>query len=243
LGGVLNPLDFFLIIIGLITVIKLNPRWALVLVVWLGLVLLPASIGKTVPHALRTLSAAPIWLILAAVGLGSWLTSYRPSSPRARYLFQIGTGLFLLIYLGFFVRFYWHYQTVYPIESARDWQVGYKRLYSQLDQLSDRYPQLPIYVTREQGRPAMFYWFYHQTDPRLVQAAESQASKDQSEFLEFERFKFIDKPDQIAKPALVATSVSFSKNLGSDRQGSNYQLLSQIKLPNKEVIWQIGLLK
>ena len=36
----------------------------------------------------------------------------------------------------------------------------------------------------------MYYWFYTQTDPREVQAANDTVEKDQGEFLEFNNLKF-----------------------------------------------------
>ncbi len=51
-------------------------------------------------------------------------------------------------------------------------------------------PDKIIEVSREKGRPAMYYWFYTQTDPREVQIENSTVKKDQGEFLEFKSLRF-----------------------------------------------------
>jgi hypothetical protein len=80
---------------------------------------------------------------------------------------------------------------------------------NKLIKIENNYEQ--IYITREQGRPAMYYFFYSQTDPSLVQTSNNSVKKDQGEFLEFQKLKFIDKPEQIdySKKALVISSQNF----------------------------------
>jgi hypothetical protein len=74
-------------------------------------------------------------------------------------------------------------------------------------------PEVPVYITREQGRPAMYYWFFTTTDPRLVQAAASSAKKDQGEFLEFGTISFIRSVDEVTGPGLVVSSQEQSQKL------------------------------
>jgi hypothetical protein len=76
-----------------------------------------------------------------------------------------------------------------------------------------------IFVTREKGRPSMYYFFYAKVDPKLVQTANSQIKKDQGEFLSFENIEFIDKTEQIevGKNSLIISSLDFyRKNLNPE---------------------------
>jgi hypothetical protein len=75
-------------------------------------------------------------------------------------------------------------------------------MYQKLNTVIQSHPNLPVVVSRKQGRPAMYYWFCNQIDPRLVQAANPQAKKDQGELLEFGQLTFSDSP---SSPAIVAT--------------------------------------
>jgi hypothetical protein len=90
---------------------------------------------------------------------------------------------------------------------SSEWQYGYRELVDQVEVLRAEYPDLPVYITREQGRPAMYYWFYTQTDPTLVQAVNDVAKKDQGEFLEFENIRFVRSLTEVTStPAIVAGS-------------------------------------
>ena len=64
-------------------------------------------------------------------------------------------------------------------------------------------PELPVYITREQGRPAMYYWFYTKTDPKDVQKANDLVKKDQGEYLEFENIKFINTVGEIIESSFT----------------------------------------
>ena len=87
--------------------------------------------------------------------------------------------------------FWRFYSKVYPTLYAHEWQYGYKEEILELEAQRQKNPDEIIYVSREKGRPAMYYWFYTQTDPREVQAANDTVEKDQGEFLEFKNLRFV----------------------------------------------------
>lgn len=125
-----------------------------------------------------------------------------------------------------FVHFQHYYYTFYPSKTATSWwQYGYKELMTFISNQKDNYEQ--IIITRENGRPAMYYWFYTQTDPRLVQAWDSQAAKDQGEFLQFENIYFGTQPKTLGKHLIVTT------------KPQKHTLIKQIKDLNNQTVYYI----
>ena len=47
-----------------------------------------------------------------------------------------------------------------------------------------------IYISRNQGRPSIYYFFYGQIDPKRVQEQNKTVPKDQGEHLEFGNIEF-----------------------------------------------------
>jgi len=177
--------------------------------------LLPAALTAFTPHALRSLAALPVYLLLISVG--AWRLLEWGRTKKALLLVVAG------LYFAQFAYFYYHLQLTYPLAARHEWQYGYEEMVAQLAAVENQYQS--IYITREQGRPAMYYFFYRQIEPRLVQAANATASKDQGEFLEFKQLQFIDRAEQIDRGGahlLVASPTFVAQQLDPN----DYQLLS-----------------
>ena len=93
------------------------------------------------------------------------------------------------------------YYRDYPKSYSNQWQYGYKSMIAVVKSRQDQYEQ--VFITRKLGRPSMYYWFYTQTDPRLVQALNHQVAKDQGEYLEFGKLKFGPPPGDLPVNSLV----------------------------------------
>ena len=91
-------------------------------------------------------------------------------------------------------------------------------------------------ITREQGRPAMYYWFYTQTDPRRVQAAQATAAKDQGEFLNFENVLFADTTSQL-KTGIIASSEETYQQLA--KQNRSVHDAQKITRPDGKTVWMV----
>ncbi len=117
---------------------------------------------------------------------------------------------------------------IYPKTSAIEWQYGYKELVESIEQL--RKPDQHVFVTREQGRPSIYFLWYTKQDPRELQRQDAFLKKDQQELLEFGPYAFgeavpLEKSLLVASgPALVPTDAT---------------VLKTISLPTGEVIWSI----
>lgn len=186
--------DFIFLLSGVYFFIKQKHKViTFFLLWWLIIGIFPASITFAAPHALRILPVMPLFLTVIALGIMNLFLSLRKSKVLANSgsSFAIfATATLMATYL-FFFSWYWHYYfTFYPQFSADSWQADYPQLINQVEQLQQENPNSTIYVSREWGRPAMFYWFYTKTDPREVQAQAQASKKDQSEFLEFNNIRF-----------------------------------------------------
>jgi hypothetical protein len=100
------------------------------------------------------------------------------------------------VFLFEFLRFWGFYTQFYPGLHSREWQYGYKQMVEFVS--GNRIGYDAVFVTRELGRPAMYYWFYTKTDPRLVQEWEAKSAQDQGEFLQFENIYFGGLPGDMS---------------------------------------------
>lgn len=170
---------------------------------WLIITVMTAAVTKTVPHALRILAAAPVFLTV--ISLGVMYLHVKLSQLQQKFGNKWLTSIFWITFAMvsiFELSWYWHYfMKIYPVQYSADWQAAYPDFIRKVAALQQKYPHKQIIVTRELGRPAMYYWFYTQTDPKLVQEQAISAKKDQGEFLEFNNLIFdtsaFDKGDTV----------------------------------------------
>ncbi len=173
----------FLIQLPLI-IFGLRRHWPLL--TWLLLAPLPAALTVATPHALRSLAMLIPLTIFSAYGL-----------VRLKRFWSV-IGVILALEFGHYLISYYR---DYPKNYSHQWQSGYKQMIDAVKSRQDQYQQ--IYITRELGRPSMYYWFYSQTDPRLVQLVNDQVKKDQGEYLEFGKIKFGRVPDNLPDNSLA----------------------------------------
>ena len=189
--GHLYHIEFIFLIFGIVSWYKKRSAEKSLVVFLLLVSIIPGSITYASPHALRMLAGFPVFVLLIASGIEYLYAQYKVwlGPSRKRFL-----PLFVLALIGVYsvelASFWRHYTKIYPVEYASEWQVGYKEMISDLNTVKQAHPELPVFVSREMGRPAMYYWFYTKTDPRMIQAANVTAKKDQGEFLEFENIEF-----------------------------------------------------
>jgi 4-amino-4-deoxy-L-arabinose transferase-like glycosyltransferase len=200
-------LDLLFFVFAIFFLFKKRSVATAILCFILFVAILPASFTKDTPHALRTLTALPILIIFLSFGIWQFLELFKNNQTK-----KFITKIIILIYLVFFALFFYQLIYIYPNKYKPEWQFGYQEMIGKLNKIENNYET--IYITREQGRPAMYYFFYTKVNPLLVQNANQLAKKDQGEFLEFQKIKFIDKPEQIdfSKKALIISSLNFYQN-------------------------------
>jgi len=201
--GVLYLIELPFLIGGLFFLFYKKEWLLLPILFWLLLAPIPAGFTKATPHALRFLISIPSLQILTAYGMVNlfFLVKKRIKCvPLIIIPLFTGYAFFFLQYLHFY---YQHYSYL----NSQDWQYGYKQMMSYVLENQDKYDA--VYITRAQGRPSIYYFFYGKIDPNKVQGQEKLVAKDQGEFLEFDKVKFgsfVPNSKNLAKTLVVASS-------------------------------------
>jgi 4-amino-4-deoxy-L-arabinose transferase-like glycosyltransferase len=250
--GQLYHIELLFLIIGLFFLIKYRHYQLKLILWWILIGVLPASLTEAAPHALRTLPTMPVFLITISFGVYIfylWLLElFRKNFRKSTYqqlIKKVFIGLIGAVYLFEFCNFWRYYSKVYAQDQSQEWQYGYQEMIEQINQFRNQYSDHTIYITREQGRPSMYYFFYSQVDPKRVQEVSQAAKKDQSELLEYESIKFINSTNEVKDmPAILAASLQDFKNLQNDKNRQfKYKKLGEVKNLNGQEVWGIYLLK
>ena len=181
--GTFYHLEAVFLILGFYALFSRKNKYGWFLLWWLVIGIFPAALTKTTPHALRILPTLPVWMILIGLGIQESLNLFKKYK-------KVLVVMIVLVYLASMSMFWRFYSKIYPELYADEWQDGYQEEILKIEALRGQNPDDIIHISREKGRPAMYYWFYTQTDPREVQAENKTAKKDQGEFLEFKNLRF-----------------------------------------------------
>lgn len=230
--GTFYILDLVLFFLALIFLIKNFSIWILFIVIYLVLGILPGAISKDSPHALRTLLAMPAYMALLTWGAWQLKEVFIEK-------FKFILIFFIFAYIYFATKFFSFYFYQYPQLYQKEWQFGYQQLITTIELINDG--ETPIYISREQGRPAMYYWFYTKSDPKEVQAWNALAKKDQGEYLAYKNISFIDDLNEInSSLGLLAASPEKLNNFMARNQQFSFELIDEISTTD-EILWQIYL--
>lgn len=172
--GLLYLWEIPFLIIGLISLIFLPWKIKSVIVLWLLLAPIPASLSVPSPHALRSLNILPMIQILSALGI---IVLYLFLKKPARYIFLV---LLLLCSSYFFIRYLDLYYNHAAKIASKDWADGYKQLTNYIFENEDKYGR--IIVTGQYWQPYMYFLFYKQYDPTLYQQFGSAVAFDKYYF-------------------------------------------------------------
>ncbi|TSC88565.1 MAG: Uncharacterized protein G01um10147_61 [Microgenomates group bacterium Gr01-1014_7] len=183
------------LIIGLVALFYLKHRFKGLLLSWLLLSFIPVSVtNDSIPHALRTLIAAPFYQLVCAFGFYisfGWIKKWKAVA-------KISVGALLVIIIAVSISYYLNeYYNVYPKTYSRDWQYGYKQALDYIGKHRNDYDE--IVFSRTYGEPHMFTLFFlnydpskYQTNPNLVRFE----THDWVRVLRFDKFYFPDLGDE-----------------------------------------------
>lgn len=190
LVGNLYLIQLFPLLLGLFFLFARKQWWLLPLLFWLLLAPVPAAMTSAVPHSLRSLPMVLPLTVLSAYGVVEFLSLV----GKRKSISGLLLGMFLLAFILEFFRYLFIYFEDYPKDYSQHWQYGYRDLMELVSREQKKYDY--VYITRSQGRPSIYFWFYNQTDPRQVQSWEEKVPKDQGEFLQFENIYFGVEPKE-----------------------------------------------
>ncbi len=198
--GLVLPIFLPFLLLGLWKIYKEKLRWQLMVLVWIFIAPIPASITRDAPHALRALMMVIPLIIIISLGiqLKKWLA----------------LGLIIVIAGNFY--FLWqNYAGDYTKNYSWVWQYGYKQAIDYIKINYHKYDQ--IYITKKYGEPHEFLLFYlqynpikYRNDPNLVRYLKSDWYWVDS----FDKFVFVNdweikeklKSENLKQKTLVITS-------------------------------------
>lgn len=167
-----------------------------VLLTWLLLAFVPVSMtNDSIPNALRTLIAVPVYQILTAIGFfGVWQIVKGKKQKMALLL-----SVILLFAINFYI-FLNNLYVLYPVRYSRDWQYGNKQVVEYIEKHQDEYDL--IVFTRHFGEPHIFTLFNLKYDPAKFQSStnlERFETFDWVRVLRFDKYYFPDLGDEGTK--------------------------------------------
>ncbi len=180
---------------GLFALFYLRNIFKGLLFAWLLLAFVPVAVtNDSIPHALRTLIAAPFYQLISGLGFVFSLTWFK----RFSKILKISVIVILLIaVIGQFTYYLYQYYKVYPIAYSRDWQYGYKQAVDYIGKHKDEYDL--IVFSRTYGEPHMFTLFYLKFDPVKYQNNPNLVRYETNDWvwvLKFDKFYFPDLGDK-----------------------------------------------
>lgn len=149
------------ILIGIYVIIKKRSAYWWLPIVGIILGPLPAAITKESPHALRSISMLPFFTMVIGVGITHFLSLFKRNT-------LIVSIVIVFALLFSFESYYTNFLTKYPIESASDWQYGYKKIFDEYSVSFDKYKR--IIISDEYGQPYIFALFYQKFNPETFRS-------------------------------------------------------------------------
>lgn len=181
------------LLLGLFFLIKRKDASLKILLPWLLLAFVPVSMtNDSIPNALRTLIAVPVYQIFTAVGFVAFLQKAKDKRLQTAAL-VLTTALFLVNF-GIYVN---NYFVIYPIRYSRDWQYGNKQVVEYIKENQDKYDL--IVFTRNYGEPHIFTLFNLKYDPAKFQNISNLERFETFNWvrvLRFDKYYFPDLGDE-----------------------------------------------
>ncbi len=228
------------LLLGLYLIFRKKEKFKWLLISWLLIAFIPVSAtNDSIPNALRTLIAAPVYQILIAYGIYYSIIYF-----GNKRLLKIGLGTAVFIFgLVQFALYLKNYYQIYPILYSRDWQYGNKEVVSYIKEHYEDY-DLIVY-TREYGEPHMFTLFYlnyspdkYQNNPNL----DRFETNDWVWVLKFDKFYFPNLSDSWTSYKTIVDENSKKRILfiGQPQDfGSDVISLKKINFLNGESAFEI----
>jgi len=164
-----------------------------VLIPWISLAFVPVAMtNDSIPNALRTLNATPVYQIFTALGI---YYAYRLiKNKKFFYALMVGSIVLFLINFGIYLD---NLFVKYPARYSRDWQYGNKQVVEYIAKNQSKYDLITF--SRTYGEPHMFTLFYLNYDPVKFQDdpnLDRFETFDWIRVLRFDKYYFPDLGDE-----------------------------------------------
>ena len=203
--GQIYFIDIFLIIFGILYILKSKSKYFWLFVIFLLIEPIPASLTKESPHALRSLSTVPFICMIASLGV-----IYIKKILKVKPIFL--NCLIIIVAIIFFAKYFFSFLTTYPVQSSKDWQFGYKEIFTKYSSEFSNYKR--IIISDEHAQPYVFALFYGQYDPEKFRTTVIRNDVSQwgfSTVYKFDKFEF-GKVKKLVDENTVETLIFASAN-------------------------------
>lgn len=181
------------LLFGLYLLLKRKDEILKILLPWLLLAFVPVSMtNDSIPNALRTLIAVPVYQIFTAIGVYEFVKFKKYTKPVLIIFFVLFFINFVIYLNNYFVK--------YPVSYSRDWQYGNKQVVEYIKENQDKYDL--IVFTRHYGEPHIFTLFNLKYDPNKFQTISNLdrfETFDWVRVLRFDKYYFPDLGDEGTK--------------------------------------------
>ena len=200
---------------------------------WLFISPLAASITKDAPHTNRMFAVFPMLSLVSAFGI-YWLFT---EVIKKNLLKNILLGLFIVLFILNFLIYMDRYFVHFPRNEAFNWGIGYKALGELLKEPS--FSSRKIIMTRPQYSPNIYLIFYNPYDPASYQKEAVRYPPTRDGFVDvrqFGRYEFrdIDWEKDLKKDAVL---VAWSSEVPEDIKHSYEK--HEVTLPNGESMFTV----
>jgi hypothetical protein len=196
--GLIHLINLPFILIGLLVLVVnafKRKQYALLLLFWIILAPIPASITRDSPHTLRAVTLLPIPMIISSLGVIKFFEWFKTRKFPSKYLYFTYLIYFLSL-LILSVKFLNKYYSEYRNEFSEAWQYGYEEAVSFVKENYDSYDK--IIFTKKYGEPHIFVLFYWPWEPKNYFEDSNLIRYQQSDWYwvdKFDKFYFVNDWD------------------------------------------------
>lgn len=197
--GYLFYSDIIALIFGFLFISKNLEKkyWRLILGMLLITPMASSLTADGAGHGVRLFTFSVPLLIL--VGTGWWYLGTKLLQLRRYHKFscQLIILSLLLFWLSLFVSYLHSYYTHYSVDSASWFGYGFKQATADIMRLSPQFKEVDMSSAGDP--PMLYYLFWSNTDPKLVQLYGSQFSKDIHKNMPLDKYKVVSLPNSVFK--------------------------------------------
>lgn len=217
--GQLYTLDLLMLAFSLFYFLKKFKKIYLLPLFIIFVSLIPASLTKEAPHALRSIAVVPFISLLFALGLNQILkkTNWQ----------KIFVSFFITFYLLMFLQYFYSFIKYYPGKTSQDWQFAYKQVFKNY---SDQFGNFDkVIISDKYAQPYIFALFYLNYNPGNFLKSVEYNSMDKwgfSTVKKFGKFEFSNDENMLIPEGKTLVFLTKNKFLVNNRY--NIKLIGRI---------------
>jgi 4-amino-4-deoxy-L-arabinose transferase-like glycosyltransferase len=212
------------------SLIPIDKKTKIFLLLWILATPIPAAFTTGVPHAVRTLNALPSLQIITALGLIIAIIKisnikYQILKIKLKILILTLCFLLFIFNFSFFINQYFVQQNYFY---ADQWNYGYRQLTDYLKPIRTKYKKVIVSTQGYLDQSYIFFLFYNKYDPQKYLAeGGTQISGIQKSGNKFLNYKF-GKFDDYNEKNLTVLYVGTEKDL----RNAKYKTIKRINFPD-----------